>query len=373
LNHPAQLPIIGILLGVLVTSVGVSDAEPAHLSARSTQQIHALFSLEIPRLLAENSIPSVSIAHIEEGKVVFIGAYGSQAPGVPATIRTLYNIASLSKPISAEVILRLVSQGSVTLDEPMYLYWIDPDIANDERRKLLTPRLALSHQTGFPNWRRQTNHVLTFKHNPGEAYGYSGEGYEYVARFAQKKMATDFETLAQHLVLDPLGMTDTAYTRRPWFDGRIALPADTQGKILKPEIADEWVASDLVYTTPSDYAKFVRSVMRDDALTPAVARERSRVQIVEQSALCSSPKTEGCPDPAGFGLGWEVFTIANETYLTHDGSDDGVSTFVYINLTRKTATVIFANSSNGRKIMLPILDLLGKDQVFVECMRRNAC
>ena len=68
-----------------------------------------------------------------------------------------------------------------------------------------------------------------------------------------------------------------------------------------------------------------------------------------------------------------MFAIANETYLTHDGSDVGVSTFVYINLTRKTGTVIFTNGSNGRKIMLPILDLLGKDQVFVDCMRRNAC
>jgi CubicO group peptidase (beta-lactamase class C family) len=368
-----RLWILGFLACWLTTSVGVGAVNSAHTDARRAQQIRSLCDREIPRLLAEDSVPSVSIAHIEAGKVVFIGAYGSQAPGVPATTRTLYNIASLSKPISAEVILRLASQGRLTLDEPMYLYWTDPDIANDERRKLLTPRLALSHQTGFPNWRRQTGHVLTFKHNPGETYGYSGEGYEYVARFAQQKMATDFESLAQRLVLDPLGMTDTAYTRRPWFDGRIALPADAQRKTLEPEFTDKWIASDLVYTTPSDYAKFVLSVMRGDDLTPAIAQERSRVQVVEKSDLCSSTKLPGCPDSAGFGLGWEVFVIAKDTYLTHDGSDDGVSTFVYVNLTRKTSTVVFTNSSNGRKLVLPILDLLGKDQIFVDCMRRNAC
>jgi CubicO group peptidase (beta-lactamase class C family) len=365
--------ILGFLVCGLTTSVGVGAANSAHTDARRAQQIRSLFDRDIRRLLADNSVPSVSIAHIEEGKTVFIGAYGFQAPGVPATNRTLYNIASLSKPISAEVILRLASQRKLTLDEPMYLYWTDPDIANDERRKLLTPRLALSHQTGFPNWRRQTGHVLTFKHTPGETYGYSGEGYEYVARFAQEKMATDFETLAQHLVLDPLGMTDTAYTRRPWFDGRIAVPTDALGKTLDPEIADKWMASDLVYTTSSDYAKFVLSVMRGGDLTPAIAQERSRVQVVEKSDLCSSGKPAGCPDSAGFGLGWEVFAIANETYLTHDGSDIGVSTFVYINLTGKTGTVILTNGSNGSKIMLPILDLLGKDRVFVDCMRRNAC
>jgi CubicO group peptidase (beta-lactamase class C family) len=368
-----RLAMAGLVTGVLATSLGISDAAPGQLGARNAGQIRPPFTLEVHRLLVENAIPSVSIAHIEEGKLVFIGAYGLQAPGVSATTRTLYNIASLSKPMSAEVILRLASKGKLTLDEPMYLYWTDPDIANDERRKLLTPRLALSHQTGFPNWRRQTGRVLIFKHNPGETYGYSGEGYEYVARFAQQKMATDFESLAQHLVLDPLGMTETAYTRRPWFDGRIALPTDAVGKTLEPEIADKWTASDLVYTTPNDYAKFVLSVMRGRDLTPAISKERSRIQIAEKSALCSSAKVEGCPDAAGFGLGWEVFIIADETYLTHDGSDDGVATFVYINLTRKTGTVIFTNSSNGQKIVLPILDLLGKDQAFVECLRRNAC
>jgi len=348
-------------------------ANSAHADAKRASQIRSLLDRDVPRLLAGNSVPSVSIAHIEAGKVVFTGAYGSRAPGIIATTKTLYNIASLSKPISAEVILRLASRGSLTLDEPMYLYWTDPDIANDERRKLLTPRLALSHQTGFPNWRRQTGHVLIFKHAPGEAFDYSGEGYEYVARFAQQKMATDFENLAQRLVFDPLGMTDTAYTRRPWFDGRIALPTSAEGKLLAPEIADKWVASDLVYTTPADFAKFLLSVMRGDDLAPAIAQERSRVQIANNSPLCSALKAKGCPESAGFGLGWEVFNIANEIYLTHDGSDDGISTFVYVDLTQKNATVIFTNSSNGTKIMLPIMDLLGQDQAFIDCMRSKAC
>jgi CubicO group peptidase (beta-lactamase class C family) len=363
----------GAAVCLLILNAGPRAAQPLEAAPSRERQIRALFERDIPRLLAENTVTSISIAHIEAGIVVFTGAYGMQAPGIVATTKTLYNIASLSKPISAEVILRLASKNRLTLDEPMYVYWTDPDIANDERRKLLTPRIALSHQTGFPNWRRQTNHVLTFKHAPGETYGYSGEGYEYVARFAEKKLATDFERLAQRLVLDPIGMRDTAYTRRSWFDGRIALPTDPQGKSLQPEIADKWPASDMVYTTPSDYAKFMQSVMHGDGLSIAIAKERSRVQVVERSALCSTAAAEGCPEQAGFGLGWEIFKIGADTYLTHDGSDDGVATFVYINLTRKTGTVILTNSSNGRKIVLPVLDLLGQDPAFVACMRRNAC
>ena len=141
-------------------------------------------------LLHHEHVASVSFAAITDGKTVLAEAYGEAAQGVPATSATLYNIASMSKPISAEVILRLASAGKLSLDEPMWPYWIDPDLASDPRAKLLTPRMALDHQTGFANWRRETGGKLSFIRNPGTAFGYSGEGYQYVARFAEKKRAS---------------------------------------------------------------------------------------------------------------------------------------------------------------------------------------
>jgi hypothetical protein len=53
-------------------------------------------------------------------------------------------------------------------------------------------------------------------------------------------------------------------------------------------------------------------------------------------------------------------------------SNEGVATFVYINLTRRTATVILTNSANGGQIVLPILELLGQDHAFVSCVCREA-
>ena len=221
------------------------------LSLPQARKIRLRAANEIPLLLADRSAQRVDRPH-RRGTHRVQRSLRDAGAGDSATTKTLYNIASLSKPISAEVVLRLASQGRLSLDDPMYLYWTDPDIANDDRRKLLTPRLAMSHQTGFPNWRRETGGALAFKRTPGEAYGYSGEGFEYLARYAGKKTHTDFEALAQSLVLDPLKMADTAYTRRAWFDGRIALPTDSQGKVLQPQIADHWNASDLIYTTPGD-------------------------------------------------------------------------------------------------------------------------
>ena len=125
-------------------------------------------------MLADYEIASVGVALIEDGRVTLTKVYGEQAPGVPASNATLFNLASLTKPVTAEVILRLASSGALSLDEPMTKYWTDPDIATDPRREGLTARIALAHQTGFPNWRGEGGR-LAFRSDPGTAFGYSGE------------------------------------------------------------------------------------------------------------------------------------------------------------------------------------------------------
>ena len=114
-----------------------------------------------PRWLKQYDVPSVAVAYIENGEPAWTAVYGEQSPGVPATLKTLYNVASLTKPISAEIILRLASAGKLSLDEPLSTHWVDPDVRDNAWQKLLTPRLCLSHQTGFSNWRFQTNDGTT--------------------------------------------------------------------------------------------------------------------------------------------------------------------------------------------------------------------
>ena len=362
---------IAMTLALTGLLVGVAAAKPPQMDQRE-RTLRALLDAEIPALLADTQVPSVSIAHIERGRIVLTAAYGSQSPGVPATPATLYNIASMTKPISAEVVLRLASSGRVALDESMSAYWVDPDIAGDERHKRLTPRLSLSHQTGFPNWRRETGGVLSFRHAPGDAYGYSGEGFEYMARFAERKTGIAFETLAQTLIFDPAGMRDTAYTRRPWFSGRIAVPTTAEGKPLQPAIADTFFASDDVHATADDYARFLVGLMQGQGVSAAIADDRKRIQVSRKSEMCTAARRADCPRDVGFGLGWEVFAFDDETFLMHTGMDEGVFTFGYFSTRSKTATVIFTNSANGPRVVLPILDRLGKDRNFVRFLRRLA-
>src|ERR1700683_1690337 len=173
--------------------------------------------------LKESDVPSVAVAYIENRRVAWTAVYGEQSPGVPATAKTLYNMASLTKPVTAETVLRLASAGKLSLNESMSPFWLDPDIRDDTWSKLLTPRLCLSHQTGFANWRRMTGGVLKIRWEPGTKTGYSGEGYNYLGRFAEKKMAKPFDALAHEIVFDPIGMKETSYTAKEWYAGRFAV------------------------------------------------------------------------------------------------------------------------------------------------------
>jgi CubicO group peptidase (beta-lactamase class C family) len=330
--------------------------------------LQAAFDREIPLVLAKEAIASASIAVIKDGRTAFTAAYGLQSPGVPATKATLYNIASLTKPLTAEVVLRLASKGVLSLDEPMYHFWVDPDLAREERSKLLTPRFALSHRTGLPNW-RDPKTGLAFEREPGTKWGYSGEGYQYVARFAEKKTGKNFEELAQSLLFGPMGMTSTSYTGKPWFEGRVAVPMDAPGKANTPTIGTHFNAADLVYTTSGDYAAFMVGVLDERGLTPEIARERDSIEVTMMDVVCQGAKAASCPPAVGFGLGWQVLAFKNGTLMMHTGKDDGVFTFAYLNRATRDGVVIFTNSGNGYKVILPVLELLNTDSDFLRFLR----
>lgn len=336
-------------------------------SKKGSGESGAIDSAAIAAVLHEHEVTSVSFALIEDGRLKSANAVGEARKGVPATPGTYYNIASLAKPLSAEVALQLVALGKISLDENMSRYWTDPDIAKDPRRNLLTPRIALSHQTGFPNWR---NGELRFERDPGQSFGYSGEGYEYLARFIHKKTGKTIDAWAGQLVFAPAAMRNTSYTGQSWLKDGMALPHDAKGVELAPQTRDTALASDDVYSTPGDYAQFMLGVMNGRGLSPALATDRSNVSTDRRAELCSKLAKEDCPTQAGMGLGWESFLIGGKRYLMHTGADEGTFTFSYFSPDTRSGAVIFTNSSNGAKAVLPILKRVGKDKDFVDFLER---
>jgi CubicO group peptidase (beta-lactamase class C family) len=354
-----------------LTTLALLASASCAFTQRNPTALRQSLDASAPAWLKQNDVPSVAVAYIDHGKIAWTAVYGEQSPSVPATDKTLYNIASLTKPITAEIVLRLAAKGKLSLDESMSDYWVDPDIKDNPWTPLLTPRIALSHQTGFANWRRMTNGVLTIRWQPGTQTGYSGEGYNYLGRFLEKKTGTPFEQLAQQYVLDPIGMKDTSFMPKPWFEGRIALPHGPEGTL--PEYKQtKWSAADLVHTTVGDYARFVIAVMHDQALTKTLVTERSTItrdQVTPEqlSKICAAdPDPKHCTVSVGMGLGWQVDHFDDVTILEHGGSDTGAHTFAFFAPQTQTGVVIFTNGENGPKVISEVVRLLYPNPLFLQ-------
>jgi CubicO group peptidase (beta-lactamase class C family) len=283
---------------------------------------------------------------------------------VPATPATLYGLASVTKPVSAEVLLRLVAGGRLSLDEPVASAWVDPDVVGDARAGQLTVRHALAHQTGLPNWRgRSPGGKLAFAFAPGTAYAYAGEGYDYAARFAERKLGRSFEDLADEMVLGPLGMRSTAYSRRGWMAGRLAVPLDSAGRWGEPQVEDSshWNAGNNLITTAGDYARFIASVSRGEGLSPALAAERLQPARGPQMTWQCRTASAACPRAVTQALGWVRLDYAAGPVFLHtglNGRPGGERTVAYFDPQRRRGVVVFTSGENGVRLYRDVLAML---------------
>ena len=369
----------------LFAGCGASSSPPAprDLSYASTERA-------IAEILERHRVVTAGLGILRSGDLVWEGYFGEQSPGVPATADTRFNVASITKTLAAETILRLAGQGKLSLDESMAAFWVDPDLAGDERQRRLTPRMALAHTTGFPNWRFfLPGGKLALLHPPGERYGYSGEGLEYVARFAERKLGKPFPQLAAETVLEPLGMKNTLLVVDRAAAAKLARPVDEEGKFpgyyCRPEGAGwcrpegSWSAADDMTTTVRDYAAFLDSVARSGGYGPELAADRDRVQAdkgKDRVVDCATDRAVmpalSCPDSQGYGLGFNVLRYGEQTVLGHGGADWSELAIAYISKPSREGLIVFLNAPNRRALaaMPELLELIEPASPFLPEFRR---
>lgn len=292
-------------------------------------------SQEIEKWLNELKVPALAIGTIEDGKLNQIKVFGKSAP-----FNSIFNVASLTKPVTAVVALKLVEQGEWDLDEPVYRYWTDPDIAHDPRNKMLTTRLILSHQTGFKNWRwlNETS-KLGFDFDPGTGYQYSGEGYEYLKKALENKFKKTLQQLAEELIFSPLKMTDTRYVWDENVDvSRYAINFDRDGKAYEPVKRSTASAADDLVTTISDYGNFLVNLMNGNLVSEKMFQQMRTPQVASVKGKY-------------FGLGFEIYDFGKGEYaLAHGGADDGVRAIFFILPQTRQGLLIFTNSDTGGNV-----------------------
>lgn len=299
----------------------------------------------IRQWLQQNKIPVLGLGIIKNGQLQQVKMYGELRKGIAAPYNTIFNVASLTKPVTALVALKLISQGKWDLDEPLYKYWTDPDLLQDPRHKKLTTRFVLSHQTGFPNWRwMNKDGKLNLQFEPGTQYQYSGEGMEYLRKALEKKFKRSLQELADELIFRPLQMTDTRYVWDAKIDtARLAPGYDEQGNIYEPVKNTKPNAADDLLTTMENYGKFLISVMQGEGLSPEINEAMKTAQVESSKGK-------------HFGLGFEIYDLGNDQYaLSHGGSDKGVQTIVFILPQTGEGLLIFTNSDKGTTVYEPLI------------------
>lgn len=345
-----------------------ATAQPLSAQQPSAKQAISDLERDIPGLLQQADVPGLSIALIHHGKIVWTGAFGiaNVKTQKPVTKTTVFEAASLSKPVFAYGVMKLVDKGMLNLDTPLNKYLGNNyDVINDDRINLITARHVLSHTSGFPNWRgNDDSKDLRIHFTPGSKWSYSGEGLVYLSKVVEKITGISFEDYMQQEVLRPLGMTSSSYIWQDRYDTLKAYRHDMLGEFTgrnQPEDRDTTraphtpvretgnAAASLV-TTAEDYARFIIAVMDGKGL------KRSTWEQMLTPQVRVTPKYP----PIAWGLGWGLETMDEGKYFWHWGDNGDAKAYITAFLPKKDAVVYFADGSNGLAFTKEILaDALG--------------
>jgi CubicO group peptidase (beta-lactamase class C family) len=255
---------------------------------------------EVRKIMTKTRAKGIAVAVIDHGKVDYVQAYGVRnASGDPLDTNTVMYGASLTKTLFAYTVMQLVDAGKFSLDTPIKYdldsplpsYGPDPvfpdkygpykDLADDPRWEKITPRMCLTHSTGFSNfWFIEPDQKLHIHFEPGTRFSYSGEGFillQFVVEHGRKAkgLGLDVGDLTK-TNFDRLGMLRTSMV---WYNGQDANVDDgwnDQGQPQPHDKRSKVRVAGSMNTTIADLSKFTAALVRGDGLSPASRAEITR-------------------------------------------------------------------------------------------------
>jgi CubicO group peptidase (beta-lactamase class C family) len=311
--------------------------------------------VKINNIMARHKIPGMSIAIIENGKTKYVESFGYKCNTTKNTItkETLFEAASLSKPVFAYGVLKMVANGRLDLDVPLSNYIEYPNVIG--RIDEIIARMVLSHTTGFPNWRAKSKNLrIYFK--PGTRFSYSGEGYIYLQKVIEKLSKQSLEVYMQKNVLQPLGMSNSSFIWHSKAD--YSCGHNASGKPKNTNKNKQGNAAFSLKTTASDYAKFMCALIREfrPPIKPtSMLTQQTNVNI--GSPFCISKYSKNFDKTISWGLGVGLQKIKKTKIFWHWGDNPGFESYM-LGSSNGDGIVIFANSYNGMKAISDIIRTL---------------
>ncbi len=342
IGAPAMKHVILFLL-VLTACIGAPTEQDRRRSGAGTPDIPA-FVQRLDSLRNAAGIPGLSVAVVKNQAVVLaLGlGYADVEHRIPATAETPYNIASVAKPLSAVVALRLVEQGVLDLDRPMADYSDWAEFCTDFARQPSIFAKGLRCEPPIHTLRHLLSHTATS--TPGNQFSYNPVLYSWASRPIMKAANAPFSALVERHVFAPAGMTRSARTNRDLplredLEKLLAPPhrVGTSGKVERapaPPPQGDGAAGGVV-TTVLDLARF------DVALDQGVL-----ISAASRAAMMAPTRTskgEALP----YGLGWFVQEYQGHTLVWHSGWWDDAYSALYLKIPTLDLTFIVLANSEG--------------------------
>ena len=301
----------------------------------------------LSQLMEEAYLPGLSLVTIKDGEIDGSHHLGLRSVDTDEVIttNTVFSGASLSKCVFAVIVMQLVEEGNLDLDHPLMNYYSYNDIVHDERSKKVTARMVLSHTTGLPNWR---NEKLDFKRDPGEKFGYSGEGFVWLQRTVEHISGKSLENLARERIFHPLGMNRTSYIFLDEFENDYAVPHNREMNTNAKYKIKEANAAHSLQTTARDYAIFLTAIVNHELLNPSTTE------------LMLTPQVDVDKNEMGkvmWGLGFGLQKSNEKFQFWHWGDNGTFKAYFTVNIDNKEGLVYFVNSSNGLSMSEDIVSM----------------
>jgi CubicO group peptidase (beta-lactamase class C family) len=317
-------------------------------------------------LMQREQVNGLALAVIDDGRVTYVASYGQRdvEQSLPLTPDTVMYGASLTKTAFAYMVLQLVDEQRLDLDasiadllpKPLPEYEGYADLAGDERWRALTPRILLSHGSGFANFRwLEDDGKLRFHHDPGSRYGYSGEGFYILQLVLEEGLGLDVGAEMQARIFDRFGMKRSSMQWREDFADNLADGYALDGSMEPHDARSRVSAAGSMDTTIADQARMWAAIVRGDGLSEAARAELVRPQLAITSPHqfpTLDPEVDARNDAIGLaaGLGLVVFKDDSGPAFFKGGHNDWTGNIVVCLEAKRRCAVLLSNDVRAERL-----------------------
>lgn len=316
-------------------------------------------------LMDSVAMPGLSIAILNDAEIVYHEVFGVQNIEREERVekRHIFEGASLSKPIFAYFAMKMVDQKLLDLDKPMHAYFPHPaiDSASYEDYLKITPRMVLSHSTGFPNFSHGKTISLPFK--PGTDFQYSGEAYQYLTAVIGSlhgvSWKDQFNAIFEREVTQPLGMKHSSFLWNEYlaenkvYGHKEGKPTDNTTGGWSGKTFNSFTS---LHSEAYEYALFIQAMLKKEGLS----QESFQAMLAAENTFKPDSKLLKETGQTAWGLGFAQKPSPNGLMHLHTGNNHDFQAYCMFIEEQGYGIVLFTNSDRMLPFIQGLRTILGE-------------